>query len=164
MDLFEEIAEKVSTYRLRKTWLGVAKFYNEMSQEYDGTLAMGFVLLTIGEEHGVPVTKIAPRMGMEPNSLSRILKTMEERGAVYRRPSKLDKRKVYICLTLYGQELRELAIKTVFELEAEVREKVSEEEMQTFFKVLSSVSESVESLSARKSTVNLDIDTPAPQP
>lgn len=150
MDLFQEIAEKMSTYRLRKTWLGVSKFYNEMSAEYDGTLAMGFVLLTISEEHGVPVTKIAPRMGMEPNSLSRILKTMEEKGAVYRRPSSEDKRKVYICLTPLGQELRELAIKTVFEVEEEVQSSVTPEEMQTFFNVLDKVSDAIETVGAKK--------------
>ena len=35
---------------------------------------MAFVLLTINERFGTAVTKIAP-MGMEPNSLSRILKS-----------------------------------------------------------------------------------------
>ncbi len=153
MDKFDELAEKVSTYRLRKAWMGVSKFYNEGAAEYEGTLAMGFVLLTIKEKEGIPVTKIAPRMGMEPNSLSRILKTLEERGAIFRRPSKTDKRKVYICLTEFGMEMRELAIKTVFELEGEVYQNVSEEEMQTFFKVLDQISGAVEVLKERNTVI-----------
>ena len=52
-----------------------------MAAEHDTTVSMAFVLLAINEEEGTPVTRIAPRMGMEPNSLSRILKSMEEKGS-----------------------------------------------------------------------------------
>ena len=46
---------------------------------------MAFVLLTINEKYGTPVTKIAPRMNMEPNSLSRILESLEEKRFILKR-------------------------------------------------------------------------------
>jgi DNA-binding MarR family transcriptional regulator len=97
---------------------------------------MAFVLLAIDDKHGTPVTKIAPRIGMEPNSLSRLLNTMEERGAIYRHSDTVDQRKVYVILTELGKEYRKIAILTVFELEKELTMSLSEEQLNTFFEVL----------------------------
>ncbi|MEZ5053210.1 MAG: MarR family transcriptional regulator [Chitinophagales bacterium] len=45
------------------------------------------------EEDGVPVTKIAPRIGMEPNSLSRTLNTLERNGFYFESRIENDQRK-----------------------------------------------------------------------
>ena len=83
MDKYEQIAERIIVNKIRSSWLEITKMYNEMAANKGGTMSMAFVLLTINEQYGTPVTKIAPRMGMEPNSLSRLLKTMEKKGAIY---------------------------------------------------------------------------------
>ncbi|MEM7040858.1 MAG: MarR family transcriptional regulator, partial [Bacteroidota bacterium] len=106
MDEFQKIAEKLVLYRLRTAWLELSKLFNAVAAGYDGTLSMGLVLLTVNDESGTPVTRIAPRMGMEPNSLSRLLRNLEERELIYRRKDEKDKRKVYICLTEAGREMR----------------------------------------------------------
>ena len=97
MDNYEAMADQVMINRIRGSWLEISKMYNEIAAQFDGTLSMAFVLLTLDNKEGTPVTKIAPRMGMEPNSLSRVLKSMEKKGAIFRRRDKVDKRKVFIC-------------------------------------------------------------------
>jgi DNA-binding MarR family transcriptional regulator len=69
---------------------------------------VGYALLSI-ERVGTPSTKLGPRMGMEPTSLSRTLKGMEEKGLIERRPDKVDGRSVRVFLTPLGLDSRRQA-------------------------------------------------------
>ena len=71
--------EKTIDYILRATWQSVARMYNEEASKYDASMAVGFALLSIDKEEGTPSTYISNRMGMEPTSLTRTLKTLEEK-------------------------------------------------------------------------------------
>lgn len=139
MDLFKEAADKMVIYNIRKSWLNIAKFYNEMTAQYGGTISMAFVLLALYEEEGVPVTKIAPRIGMEPNSLSRILKELENKGILERRKNNADSRVVNIALTEQGKEVRKFALKSVFNLEKQVKKDITEADLIGFFNVMENV-------------------------
>ncbi|MEZ5037957.1 MAG: MarR family transcriptional regulator [Chitinophagales bacterium] len=138
-DLFKEAADKMVIYNVRKSWLIIAKLYNEMTAKFGGTISMAFVLLALYEEEGVPVTKIAPRIGMEPNSLSRILKELESKGILERRKNHSDSRIVNIVLTEQGKKLRKYALKSVFNLEKNVKEEISENDLIGFFNVLEKI-------------------------
>lgn len=143
-DEFLKTAETLVLYRLRFAWLELSRIFNAEAAKYDGTLSMGFILLTINEEYGTPVTRIAPRMGMEPNSLSRILNSMEKKGLVYRRKSETDKRKVYICLTDEGREKRDIALKIVFDMESAITKDISPRKLKAFFEVMGHISGAIE--------------------
>ncbi len=151
-DTFQELAEKLVIYQLRSKWLAISKVYNELASEQDGTMSMAFVLLTIHAEKGTPVTKIAPRMGMEPNSLSRILKSMEKKGLLYRRKSRSDKRKVYMMLTDHGNRMREVALNAVYGLENAIQGSVSESDLKGFFTVMQGIPNALKVLSAESNS------------
>jgi len=153
MDDFIELAEEVTIHKIRSAWHEIARVYNEVAARYGITLSMGFVLLTLHEEGGTPVTKIAPRMGMEPNSLSRTLKNMEDKALIYRRKDEIDKRKVYICPTEHGKQMRKVALKSVYQLHDAIVEDVAPEKVNAFFEVINQVSASVEKF--RKETKEL---------
>lgn len=142
---YEKIANGVVVNRIRSSWIELFKFYNDQASKEGGTLSMAFVLLTINEKYGTPVTKIAPRMNMEPNSLSRLLKSLEEKGFISKRKDLFDKRKVYICLTKSGLKLRDKASKKLFALEKIIKSKISNTELTSFFNVLNHISEILES-------------------
>ena len=143
MDKYEEIAKDIIVNKIRVSWLEISKMYNEMAVTIGGTMSMAFVLLTINERYGTAVTKIAPRMGMEPNSLSRILKSLESKGAIYKRKDPNDKRKVYICLSEYGMELREIAFKRLFDFEKLIHKRIPTEKIKVFFEVMNEIPERV---------------------
>lgn len=149
MDDFQRVADTLIVYKLRSAWFEIAKIYNQLAEEYDGTLSMGFVLVAIDEEEGTPVTKIAPRMGMEPNSLSRILKSMEEKKFIYRKKDKGDKRKVYICLTDHGKAMRKIALRAVFRLEKEIVKDIPVNKLNTFFQVVAHVPKAINDFQER---------------
>ena len=145
MNNYEKIANGVVVNRIRSSWIELFKFYNDQASKEGGTLSMAFVLLTINEKYGSPVTKIAPRMNMEPNSLSRILKSLEEKGYVLKRKNSEDKRKVYVSLTESGLKLRDMASEKLFALEKVIKAKVSNSDLRSFFTVLDIISDILDS-------------------
>lgn len=138
-DNFEEIAERVVFYKLRSTWLEVFKLYNEIAAEYDGTVSMAFVLLTIDSEEGTLSTKIAPRMGMGPNSLTRIIKSMEDRGLIFRQKDRFDKRQVFVHLTDEGRKMRSVAFAKMQHIEGKLFQDLGAEQLDGFFNVLNRI-------------------------
>jgi DNA-binding MarR family transcriptional regulator len=126
-------------HHLRATWQAIAKMYNDQAAKYDSTMAMAFVLLNIDMEDGTPSTSIGPQIGMEATSLSRILKSMEDKGAIYREPNPQDGRSVIIKLTQLGMEERAFARKVVIRFNEVIRENVSAEQLNHFFDVMNSI-------------------------
>ncbi|MFT5146418.1 MAG: MarR family winged helix-turn-helix transcriptional regulator [Flavobacteriales bacterium] len=122
-------------HQLRATWQAVAKVYNEQAAKHDSTMATAFVLLNIDKEKGTPSTALGPLMGMEPTSLSRILKNMEDKGAISREKNPEDGRSVLIKLTDYGKEMRKVSKGHVIQFNETVINNVTEKDLEGFFKV-----------------------------
>ncbi|NNG09802.1 MAG: MarR family transcriptional regulator [Arenibacter sp.] len=122
-------------YALRATWQAVTKMYNEEARKFGSTMAVGFTLLSIDPKTGTPSTALGPKMGMEATSLSRILKSMEKKGLIERKPNPNDGRGVLIHLTAFGLEKRNDSKATVLRFNEVVREHVSDEKLDTFFEV-----------------------------
>jgi len=126
-------------HNLRATWQLVSKMYNEQAQKLDYTMAMGFVVLNIDPEKGTPSTSLGPKMGMESTSLSRILKSMEEKGIIFREKNPNDGRSVLIKLTAFGKIKREQAKESVIQFNNTVRENVSNNDMNGFLNVIETI-------------------------
>jgi len=127
--------EKTIDYILRTTWLAVNKMYNEEAAKFETTMATGFALLSIDPEHGTPSTSLGPKMGMEATSLSRTLKTMEEKGLIERKPNPEDGRGVIIHLTEFGKEKRAYSREKVLTFNDTIRNNVDPEKLQNFYEV-----------------------------
>ena len=91
-------------YQIKSTWHGIFKMYNQVAAKHGSTQAAGYFLLTISKE-GTPATSIAPLMGMEATSMSRIIKSMENKGLIFRKQDEKDKRMVRIFLTPEGEKI-----------------------------------------------------------
>ncbi len=140
-------AEETIDFHIRRTWHAIARMYNEQASQHGGTMSTGFVLLHIDINQGTPSTKLGPLMGMEPHSLSRTLKTMEEKDLIYRKKDPTDGRGVLICLTEYGMEKREAAKASVLKFNNVVFNKLSEDQARTFFKVMRTINELIDNKS-----------------
>lgn len=131
--------EKTIDYVLRATWMAVSKMYNEEAGKAGSTMSTGFALLSIDPENGTPSTSLGPKMGMEATSLSRILKTMEDKGLILRKKNPKDGRSVLIYLSDFGREMREYSKKVVLRFDDAVKENVSEEDLKTFIEVANTI-------------------------
>jgi DNA-binding MarR family transcriptional regulator len=130
------IKEKTIDHHLRATWQLVSKMYNEKAQKQNYTMAMGFVVLNIDSEKGTPSTALGPKMGMEATSLSRILKSMEDKGIIFREKNPKDGRSVLIKLSALGKIKKEQAKQTVLQFNNSIKSNVSENELNGFLKVI----------------------------
>jgi DNA-binding MarR family transcriptional regulator len=127
--------DKTIDYVLRATWQAVARMYNEEAGKYGATMSIGFALLSIDKENGISSTALGPQMGMEPTSLTRTLKSMEEKGLIVRKKNPVDGRGVIIHLTKLGREKRDLSKDTVLRFNDVVRQHVSAEKLEHFMEV-----------------------------
>ncbi|MEM6737935.1 MAG: MarR family transcriptional regulator [Bacteroidota bacterium] len=135
--------EETIDYNVKSLWHGISRMYNQFGSPYDITASTGFVLLNIDVEEGTPATKIAPMLGMESRSLTRMLKAMEEKGWVYRERDLVDGRSVRIFLTDVGIEKRELSRRAVREFNKKVKFLIDEQRLNDFFIVLSEINKIV---------------------
>lgn len=136
--------EETIDHNIRTAWHAIARMYNQQANKYDLTMSMGFVLLNINSDEGTPATKIAPLMGLEARSLTRLLKTMEEKGLICRKADATDKRSVRIFLTKEGKRKKEKSREVVLKFNNSVRESVSNENLTVFFDVLQHVNRIIE--------------------
>ena len=131
--------EETIDFHIRWAWHSIARMYNLEASKHGSTMSVGQTLLNIDLEDGTPSTKLGPKMGMESRSLTRILKTMEEKGLIYRQADNNDKRMVRIFLTDFGKEKRELSKDAVLKFNSKVQKNIESENLIVFFKVIKKI-------------------------
>jgi DNA-binding MarR family transcriptional regulator len=122
-------------FHIKSSWHSLTKMYNRIAAQYDTSQTVAYILVNIDKE-GTPATKIAGRLGMEPTSLSRILKKMEDQSLIYKEIDDHDKRIMKIFLTDFGIEKRKLVKNIVFHFNEKLFEKISEKDLKAFYKVI----------------------------
>ena len=136
--------EDTVDHHIKSTWHAVYRMYNQQAVKNDFTTTIGFVLLNISSKEGTPATKIAPMMGLESRSLTRMLKSMEEKNLIYRSKDPNDGRSVRIFLTELGIEKKEISRLTVLGFNQDVREKIDPIKLQTFFEVIGQINKVID--------------------
>jgi DNA-binding MarR family transcriptional regulator len=136
--------EETIDFHIKFTWQNITRMYNAVAARFGGSMAVGYILLNIDLENGTPSTALGPKMGMEATSLSRILKSMEEKGLIYRKPNPQDGRGVLICLTPFGLEKREDAKAAVLTFNETLYENIPKEDLHAFFRVMNAVNELID--------------------
>ena len=129
---------------IKATWQAIARMYNEDASKYGATMALGYALLNIDKE-GTPSTSLAPKLGMEATSLTRTLKTMEEKGLIEKRKNPKDGRGVNIYLTDLGVEKRALSKETVIKFNDKLLETFSQQELDKFIDMNQKIQELIAS-------------------
>jgi len=137
--------EQTVDYNIKVAWHAISRMYNTQAAQNDITTSIGFVLLNIDQERGTPATKIAPLLGLETRSLTRILRSMEEKGLIYKQADAVDKRSVRIFLTPMGLEKKEISRQTVRHFNVKMREKIPQTQLDVFLKVAAQITGMIES-------------------
>lgn len=131
-------------YYIKTAWHSLARLYNNKAKDHGLTASSAFVLLNISSSEGTAATKIAPLMGLETRSLTRMLKTLEEKGLIYRKPDSHDRRSVRIFLSDLGMEKKGIAIETVKTFNNYLREHINPQMLSAFQEVAQRIIELVE--------------------
>ena len=151
--------DKTIDYILRATWQAVSRMYNEEASKYGATMATGFALLSMDKNIGTPSTSLGPQMGMEATSLTRTLKSMEEKGLIIRKRNPDDGRGVLIYLTELGKEKRDLSKNTVLKFNDTVKNHITEEKLQHFIEVSETINELIQNKNIFNQPEKIDNET-----
>ncbi|WP_016990921.1 MarR family winged helix-turn-helix transcriptional regulator [Flavobacterium sp. ACAM 123] len=151
--------DKTIDYILRATWQAVSRMYNEEASKYGATMATGFALLSMDKNIGTPSTSLGPKMAMEATSLTRTLKSMEEKGLVIRKKNPDDGRGVLIYLTELGKEKRDLSKNTVLKFNDTVKNHITEEKLQHFIEVSETINELIQNKNIFNQPEKIDNET-----
>ncbi|MBS1568059.1 MAG: MarR family transcriptional regulator [Bacteroidetes bacterium] len=127
--------EETIDHPIRWAWHRIARRYNAEAAQYGGSMSIGYALLNIDPE-GTPSTKLGPKMGMEPRSLTRTLRNMEEKGLIQRRPDGKDGRMMRIFLTPEGKRMRDISKAAVLHFNELVQANIPARELVAFHAVM----------------------------
>ncbi|ROI10376.1 MarR family transcriptional regulator [Chryseobacterium sp. H3056] len=135
---------------LKSTWLAVSKMYSEMAQDHDATAVQALTLLKIDPKEGTRSTNLGPKMAIEPTSLTRIIKLLEDNGYIYKEKTTNDKREVIIKLTEKGLNSRNLSKEAVVTFNKKVAEKIPAEKLEIFKNVMNDILKIANELNNKK--------------
>lgn len=139
-----DINQLIIDSSIRSAWFKLSRMYNQKALEHGLTMSIGFILMNIDKE-GTPSTQLGPRMGMQATSLSRTLKTMEEKGLIERKEEGSDKRKVLIFLTKNGVDTRREVRNFLVDFNNKVVENISSSKLKVFFEVIQKIDDLIDS-------------------
>jgi DNA-binding MarR family transcriptional regulator len=141
--------EQLFEFHVRNNWFKISRYYNQAAAKYKMTFSWGFILLNV-EKEGTPSTSLGPKMGMEPTSLSRTLKSMEDKGLIFRITDKIDKRKSLVFLTEEGIEKRKVAKQVVLDFNQKLYDRIPKSKVAAFFEVSYKIDELLNELLVEK--------------
>jgi len=130
--------EETIDFHIRWAWTKMSKLYNTEASQMGATMAMAYTLLCI-DKQGIPATKLGPMMGMEPTSMTRILKSLESQGYITRESDKKDGRKVLVKLTKKGKNYRDVSKQKVIQLNIHIKNEIPDEKLDVFFEVIQNI-------------------------
>ena len=148
-------ADKTVDYHIKSGWHAISRMYNSYAAPFDMTMAIGYVLLNIDKKKGTPATKIAPALGLEARSLTRMLKSLEDKKWIRREIDEDDRRVVNVFLTEEGKRKRDYARQGVILFNDAIYEKIGEEKLNIFFEVMQNINEIVNNDTANYKAENL---------
>ena len=135
---------------LKSTWLSVSKMYSDLAQDHDATAVQALTLLKIDPKEGTRSTNLGTKMAIEPTSLTRIIKLLEDNGYIYKEKTANDKREVIIKLTDKGLNSRNLSKEVVVNFNKKVTEKISGEKLEIFKEVMADILKIANELNNKK--------------
>ena len=124
---------------LKSVWLAVSKMYSEQASLHNSTAVQALTLLKIDPKEGTRSTNLGPKMAIEPTSLTRIIKLLEDNGYIYKEKTTTDKREVIIKLTDKGLKSRNLSKEVVVNFNQKVVERIDPEKFAVFKEVMGDI-------------------------
>ena len=135
---------------LKSVWLAVSKMYSEQASLHNSTAVQALTLLKIDPKEGTRSTNLGPKMAIEPTSLTRIIKLLEDNGYIYKEKTTSDKREVIIKLTDKGLKSRNLSKEVVVNFNKKVVERVDPEKYSVFKDVMSEIMKIANEMNSKK--------------
>ena len=115
----------------------ITKVYEPFLRELDITYPQYLVMMVLWENNNLSVNEIGNQLLLESNTLTPLLKRLEQRKLIIRKRSGQDERKVVVSLTQEGAELKNRAVTVPDQIVSAISsESLSTTEMASFQQTL----------------------------
>jgi DNA-binding MarR family transcriptional regulator len=126
-------------HKIKAAWHSISRMYNSYASQSQLTIPIAYVLLLLSSKKGTLSTQVAPLLGMEAGSITRLLKSMEGHNLISRIADQEDKRQVSVYLTELGMIKRAEARKIVRVFNDLVSRNIPSKKLDTFLSVLDEI-------------------------
>lgn len=126
-------------HHLRGAFRGYEIALGRYLKAYDLPLSQFYILRLQWSPEGNTQKDIADRAFMSESVASQVIKKMEARGLLVRRPNPSDDRSHMVSLTHSGDTLRERIVKEGIQISVKNAPKIAKEDMKTALEVLKKV-------------------------
>ncbi|MBF0710452.1 MULTISPECIES: MarR family winged helix-turn-helix transcriptional regulator [unclassified Gemella] len=109
------------------------QFYTKNLQEFDLTYTQYLSLVILWKTSPITLINLGKELELSSNTLTPLLKRLENKGYIHRYKSKNDKRQLYIKLTQQGKELENILRSKLFACFKEI-ENLNPESTKSFVK------------------------------
>ena len=134
-------ARKHICFNLGRVMRRVYDYYEQRLSPFSLTPPQYFVLNALWMDDGISVGELGERVLLDSSTLTGIIDRMEGSGYVERRPNPIDRRSVLVFLTTKARELGPRILEFANKFDATLRQPFSQEEMETFERVLRALAE-----------------------
>ena len=136
--------DKSVGFKINKIANNINSVFNQILQPFDIAIEQRVTLEIIKYEKNVTLTKISNDLSKDKTTISRTLRTLENKGLIQRVESSEDKRVTFIELTQKGEETLRLSEDIASEFRESLVCSLNEEERETLTKLLKKVGDGLE--------------------
>ncbi len=142
-------------YRINLVATTMKTNFTKLLQPAYGVAAEQFATLKIvSEDNEVTQTQIAELLGKDKTTVGRSIDSLFKKGLLVREDLQSDKRANRISLTPQAEQILKSAIPMAQEFNEAIKNKLTENEIETFFKVLDTILENSKKVDINKGKVD----------
>ncbi len=126
--------------------LKLNNYYQKVVNPFDITVDQWEILVVLWEKEGITQKELAERLYKDQTNIARMLFKLEKKGFVHRVTHETDRRSLRVYLTRKGREIKEDILAPSIEAYKKTVEGLSEEEVETFRRILAVMYNNVKDL------------------
>ncbi|MDO3678883.1 MarR family winged helix-turn-helix transcriptional regulator [Paenibacillus ehimensis] len=126
--------------------LKLNNYYQKVVNPFGITVDQWEILVILWEKEGITQKELAERLYKDQTNIARMLFKLEKKGFVHRVTHETDRRSLRVYLTPKGREIKEDILAPSIEAYKKTVEGLSEEEVETFRRILAVMYNNVKDL------------------
>ncbi|KZE79416.1 MarR family winged helix-turn-helix transcriptional regulator [Paenibacillus elgii] len=126
--------------------LKLNNYYQKVVNPFDITVDQWEILVILWEKEGITQKELAERLYKDQTNIARMLFKLEKKGFVHRVTHETDRRSLRVYLTPKGREIKGDILAPSIEAYKKTVEGLSEEEVETFRRILAVMYNNVKDL------------------
>lgn len=138
--------EKYMGVNVQRAALKLNNYYQKVVNPFDITVDQWEILVVLWEKEGITQKELAERLHKDQTNVARMLFKLEKKEFIYRVVHETDRRSLRVYLTPKGSESKDDILSPSIEAYKNTIKGLSEEEVETFRRILSVMYNNVKDL------------------